>query len=256
MVTIASWNVNSLRARLPQLITWLEREQPDIVGLQELKLSEHESPEEELRASGYYCVCMGQKSYNGVAILAKESPKDVVKGIPGFDDNQARVIAATVCGIRFVCIYAPNGQSLDSDKFHYKLSWYHHLKEYLTQLLLEFPNIVVVGDFNVAPQDRDIYNPQEWQGHILASPKERAAFFELISLGFVDTFRLFEQPPQSFSWWDYRALGFERNHGLRIDHILANTALALSCGKSWIDTSLRKNERPSDHTAVLSTFYL
>jgi exodeoxyribonuclease-3 len=256
MLKVATWNVNSIRTRLSQLAEWLNKEQPDIVGLQELKLSDHEFPNEALNELGYKSVYLGQKSYNGVAILSKEDPKETITGIPGFEDSQARVIATTVGAVRFLSIYAPNGQALDSDKYQYKLEWFTHLKNYLTGILIEYPNTIVVGDFNVAPEDRDVHNPAAWRDSVLVSPAERTAFFQLLELGLIDTFRLFDQAHAAYTWWDYRNLGFERNHGLRIDHILANTNLALSCGHSWVDLAPRKNERPSDHAPVVSEFYI
>jgi len=256
MFKIATWNVNSLRVRLPQVIDWLQNEQPDLIGLQELKLSDAEFPTEALKEIGYHTTCFGQKTYNGVAILSKTEMTDIVTGIPTFPDPQCRILTATVADVRFINVYVPNGQSVGSEKFIYKLEWFSHLRNYLTEILAQYPKTVIVGDFNVAPEDRDVYDPIGWQGNVLVSPPERAAFHELLELGFSDTFRLFEQATKSYSWWDYRGFAFQRNNGLRIDHILASPALALNCLRSWIDKTPRGNERPSDHTPVVSEFFI
>lgn len=249
---LATWNVNSLKVRLPHLVDWLQSAQPDIVCLQELKLEDSKFPSEALQAAGYSAVSSGQKTYNGVAILARLPLEDVQTGIPGFADEQKRVIAATVGGTRVVCLYAPNGQALDSDKFEYKLRWYQALREWLASELLRYPDLAVLGDLNIAPEDRDVHDPKAWEGQIHVSAPERAAFGALLELGLRDSFRLFEQPEKSYSWWDYRMMGFRRNAGLRIDFVLLSAALANRCIACTIDKAPRKLERPSDHTPVVA----
>ena len=249
---IAAWNVNSLKIRLPQLLDWLAREQPDAVCLQELKLEDHNFPTQALEAIGYRSAFCGQKTYNGVAIVAREAPGDVEYGIAGYDDVQKRVISATINGVRLVCAYVPNGQSLDSDKYQYKLGWLKSFSAWLHGEMQKFPDIAVLGDFNIAPEDRDVHDPKAWEGQVLCSPPERSAFQELIGLGFKDSFRLFDQPEKSFSWWDYRMNAFKRKMGLRIDHILVAGGLASGCKSSRIDAAMRANERPSDHAPVIA----
>jgi exodeoxyribonuclease-3 len=252
---LASWNVNSLKVRLPHLLDWLAAEQPDVVCLQETKLEDHNFPQAEINSAGYQVAFSGQKTYNGVALLARETPTDVVFGNPHFPDPQKRLIAATVSGIRVIGAYVPNGQALDSDKYPYKLSWLNALETWLGEELKSHPQLMLAGDFNIAPDDRDVHNPAAWAGQILCSEPERAAFLRLLALGLKDSFRLFEQPEKSFSWWDYRMLGFQRNQGLRIDHILLSEPLAGRCIAAGINREMRKRERPSDHapvTAILS----
>ena len=194
----------------------------------------------------------GQKTYNGVAILSRSALADVSVGIPGLEDEQKRVISATVDGMRVVCVYCPNGQSLDSDKYPYKLAWFDALAAWLKDELARHPKLVVLGDYNVAPEDRDVHDPEAWKDSVLVSEPEREAFRKLLALGLKDSFRLFEQPEKSFSWWDYRMMGFRRNHGLRIDHILLSEPLAAACTAASIDRDMRKLERPSDHAPVLA----
>ena len=252
---LASWNVNSLKVRLPQLLDWLTVEQPDVVCLQETKLEDHNFPQAEINAAGYQVAFSGQKTYNGVALLARETPTDVVFGNPHFPDPQKRLIAATVSGIRVIGAYVPNGQALDSDKYPYKLSWLSALETWVGEELNKHPQLMLAGDFNIAPDDRDVHNPAAWAGQILCSEPERAAFQRLLALGMKDSFRLFDQAEKSFSWWDYRMLGFQKNQGLRIDHILLSEPLAGRCIAAGIDREMRKRERPSDHapvTAMLS----
>ncbi len=249
---LATWNVNSLKVRLPHLSDWLAAAQPDVVCLQELKLEDPKFPRDELSATGYAAVCSGQKTYNGVAILARSPLEDVQTGIPGFADEQKRVIAATVEGVRVVCLYAPNGQALGSDKYDYKLRWYAALREWLGAELMRHPNLAVLGDLNIAPEDRDVHDPKAWEGQVQVSEPERAAFRALLELGFRDSFRLFEQPEKSYSWWDYRMMGFRRNAGLRIDFVLLSPVLASRCTGCTIDKAPRKLERPSDHTPVIA----
>jgi exodeoxyribonuclease-3 len=251
---LAAWNVNSLKVRLPHLTDWLAKTQPDIVCLQELKLEDAKFPRAELEAAGYQAAVSGQKTYNGVAILARNGLSEVSLGMPGFADEQKRVIAATVDGVRSVCVYCPNGQAVGSEKYDYKLRWFAALKEYLAAELARHPRLAVAGDFNVAPEDRDVHDPKAWEGQVLVSDAERAALRELFGLGLKDSFRLFEQPEKSYSWWDYRMMGFRRNAGLRIDHILVTPDLARRCTGSSIDKEPRKLERPSDHAPVIAEF--
>ena len=247
---LATWNVNSLRVRLPQVIDWLRINQPDILCLQETKLSDENFPKNEIAATGYQSVFVGQKTYNGVAILSKESCSEVVTAIPGFVDEQKRVIAATYGRLRIICIYVPNGEAIDSEKYGYKLKWLPALSKWLAQELRNYKKLVLLGDFNIAPEDRDVYNPEIWQGKVLCSQPERAAFNNLLSLGLIDSFRLFEQPEKSYTWWDYRSMAFRFNRGLRIDHILLSQELASSCIACSIDSIMRKLERPSDHAPL------
>jgi exodeoxyribonuclease-3 len=249
---LATWNVNSVNVRLPQLLDWLAAARPDVLCLQELKTEEARFPRQELEAAGYVPAVSGQKTYNGVAILARSAPADIVPGIPGFADEQKRVIAATMQDLRVVCVYCPNGQAVGSDKYEYKLSWFAALRAYLAAELQRHPRLVVLGDFNVAPDDRDVHDPKAWEGQVHVSEPERAAWRALLALGLKDSFRLFEQPEKTFSWWDYRMMAFRRNAGLRIDHILLSDALAQSCVASGVDKAPRKLERPSDHAPVLA----
>ena len=249
---LATWNVNSLKVRLPQLIDWLARCQPDVVCLQETKLEDAAFPLGEIHAAGYHAVFAGQKTYNGVAVLAKTPPTDVTTDNPFFPDAQRRLLATTIDGIRVVCAYVPNGQALDSDKYQYKLAWLAALERWVADQLTATPNLVLAGDFNIAPEDRDVHDPAAWAGQILCSQTERTAFQNLLGLGLQDAFRLFEQPEHTFSWWDYRRLGFQRNRGLRIDHILLSLSLAERCTATWIERDLRKLERPSDHAPVVT----
>jgi exodeoxyribonuclease-3 len=250
---IAAWNVNSLNMRLPRLLAWLAANRPDIVCLQETKLEDAKFPVLETTAAGYTAHFAGQKTYNGVAILVRSdlAASEVAMGIPGFDDEQKRVIAATIAGIRIVGVYVPNGQAVASDKYRYKLAWYAALADMLRGELARHPALAVLGDFNVAPEDRDVHDPALWAGQVLCSDPERAAFRALLDAGLSDSFRLFEQPERTFSWWDYRQLAFPKNNGLRIDHILLSPALASRCAASRIDRAARKGEKPSDHAPVL-----
>jgi exodeoxyribonuclease III len=249
---LATWNVNSLKVRLPHLLDWLRTGAPDAVCLQETKTEDAGFPAEPLRQAGYEAVVSGQKTYNGVAILARAPITDVQRGIPGFDDELKRVISATVSGVRIVCVYAPNGQAPGSDKYAYKLRWYEALAGWLRQELASREHLAVAGDFNVAPEDRDVHDPKRWEGQIHVSEPERAAFRSLVALGLADAFRLFEQPAKEFSWWDYRLAAFQRGWGLRIDQILLSPELAKRCLSCAIDIAPRKLERPSDHAPVLA----
>ncbi len=255
-LTIATWNVNSLRVRLPHLEQWLAATPLDVLALQETKLPDADFPGADVERLGLAGAWHGQKTYNGVALLAREPLGDVGRGIPGFDDAQARVIAGTVRGVRIIDVYVPNGQAVGSDKYAYKLDWLAHLTGYLKAELQRFPLLVVLGDYNIAPEDRDVHDPKAWEGQVHVSPGERAALAGLEALGLVDVFRRFEQPEKSYSWWDYRAAAFRRNAGLRIDLVLASAALAARCSGCRIDVAPRRWERPSDHTPVLATFDL
>ena len=256
---LATWNVNSLAVRLPQLLDWLTANPVDAIVLQETKLVDEKFPHAEIEAAGYRVQRFGQKTYNGVALLCRQAlgeALDVVKNIPGLDDPQARVIAGTVAGVRVVGGYFPNGQAPDSDKFIYKMRWLQALHDWLATELAQHPQLVLLGDFNVAPEDRDVFDPVAWAGQIHCTPQERGHFQALIELGLVDAFRLFEQPPKSWSWWDYRNLAFRKNQGLRIDHILVSAALKDRVEACVIDKLPRKNERPSDHAPVVLTLNL
>ena len=251
---LATWNVNSLKVRLPHLTDWLAGARPDIVCLQELKTEDAKFPRAELEAAGYRSAFSGQKTYNGVAILSRADATQVVAGIPDFPDEQKRVIAATVGGVRVVCVYCPNGQSVGSEKYDYKLRWFGALREYLAAELARHRQLAVAGDFNVAPEDRDVHDPKAWEGQVHVSEPERAAWRALLSLGLKDSFRLFEQPEKIYSWWDYRMMGFRRNAGLRIDQILVSEPLAKRCTACSVDKEPRKLERPSDHAPVIAEF--
>jgi exodeoxyribonuclease-3 len=249
---LATWNVNSIKVRLPHLVDWLASAQPDVLCLQEIKLEEARFPRAELEVAGYRAAVSGQKTYNGVAILSTALLEDVRAGIPGFADEQKRVLAATVGGLRVVCAYCPNGQAVGSDKYDYKLRWFGALRDWLKDELARHPRLAVLGDFNVAPEDRDVHDPKAWEGQVLVSEPERAALRALLELGLADSFRLFAQPEKSFTWWDYRRMGFRRNAGLRIDHALLSPELARRCVACTIDKAPRKLERPSDHAPVIA----
>jgi exodeoxyribonuclease-3 len=249
---LATWNVNSLKVRLPQLLSWLAQRSPDVLCLQETKLEDGSFPVTELEGAGYRVLYCGQKTYNGVAILSRLDGVDAVRCIPRFDDEQKRVLAATVDGVRVVCVYCPNGESVASPKYQYKLAWYAALRDWLAQELQRYPQLAVLGDFNVAPEDRDVHDPRLWEGKVLFSEPERKALAALLELGLQDSFRLFEQPDKSFTWWDYRMNQFKRNMGLRIDHILLSQPLAIQAKASFIDKAVRAQERPSDHAPVVT----
>ena len=249
---LAAWNINSLKIRLPQVVDWLSSARPDVLCLQETKIEDDTFPLAEIRSAGYQAIYSGQKTYNGVAILSKQHGKETVTAIPEFNDAQKRVLAATIENVRVICVYAPNGQSVDSDKYRYKLEWFAAFNNWLKAELTRYPQLAVLGDLNIAPEDRDVYDPQAWEGNVLVSPKEREAFRELLNVGLKDSFRLFDQPEKSFSWWDYRLGAFRRNLGLRIDHILLSSALAPYCKSSTIDIKPRLAGRPSDHAPVLA----
>jgi exodeoxyribonuclease-3 len=254
---VATWNVNSLNVRLGHLLQWLKTEAIDIVCLQETKLTDENFPVAALTEAGYRSLFSGQKTYNGVAILLRQGTVrevgDVQNGIPGLEDEQRRLIAATIDGVRVVCAYVPNGQAVGSDKYSYKLKWIASLHDWLRDELQRHRRLLVAGDFNIAPEPRDVHDPEAWSGQVLFSEPERAAFRALLNLGLKDSFRLFEQPGRMYTWWDYRNLAFRRKQGLRIDHILMNAELAALCSACSIDVGLRKLEQPSDHAPVIAT---
>ncbi|ALT77233.1 exodeoxyribonuclease III [Paucibacter sp. KCTC 42545] len=251
---LATWNVNSLTVRLPQMLDWLSANPVDVLVLQETKQTDDKFPAAEIEAAGYSVQWFGQKTYNGVALLSRSGALEVQKNIPGLADEQARVIAGTVDGVRCIGAYFPNGQAPDSDKFVYKMGWLTALREWVAAELKVHDKLVLMGDFNIAPEDRDVYDPVAWAGQIHCTPEERAHFQGLLDLGLVDAFRLFEQPAKSWSWWDYRNLAFRKNQGLRIDHILVSKALQAGVKSCLIDKVPRKNERPSDHAPVVVEF--
>ena len=251
---IASWNVNSLRVRLPQVLEWLEDNPVDVLALQETKMVDEDFPVEEIQQAGYQVQYSGQKTYNGVAILSKQEGSDVVKDIKALKDPQRRILAVTVDDVRVLNLYVVNGKEVGSDKYEYKLDWLKKVTAFIKQDLKKYPNYVVLGDFNIAPEDADVHDPDSWKDKILCSSKEREALQAITDLGFVDSFRLFDQEENSFSWWDYRAAGFQRNLGLRIDLILASSVLEASCSFSVVDKAPRSNERPSDHAPVIAEF--
>lgn len=255
---LASWNVNSLRVRLPQVLEWIGQTQPDLLALQETKLQDENFPHDEFAAVGYDSLSNGQKTYNGVALLARRplTLDEVERDLPDSNDPQRRLLAASCGSIRFINLYVPNGSEVGSDKFQYKLDWLDGLIAYLKTQLARYPRLVVVGDFNIAPEDRDVYDPEAWRGSVLVSEPEREKFRQLLGLGFKDSFRLFDQPGASFSWWDYRAAAFRRNLGLRIDHILVSDELADKITVATIDTEPRRLNRPSDHAPVIATLEL
>ena len=247
---LAAWNVNSLKVRLDQVFDWLAQHQPDALCLQETKLEDAKFPAEAFREAGWQVAYSGQKTYNGVAIVSPHTIVDVQMGIPGLADEQKRVIAGTVAGVRVVCAYFPNGQAVGSDKYAYKLAWLQALHRWLEGEVGAHPQLALLGDYNIAPDDRDVHDPALWAGQVLCSEPEREAFRRLVALGFADSYRLFEQPPATFSWWDYRQGGFRRNLGLRIDHVLLSAPLAARCTAAGIDVEPRRHERPSDHAPV------
>ena len=254
---IATWNINSLTVRLPQVLDWLAANPVDVLGLQELKLTDDKFPVEALKEAGYEAAFLGQKTYNGVALLSRHPLRDVVRNLSGFEDEQARVVSATVDApggpLRVVNGYFVNGQAPGTEKFAYKMRWLDALHAQVQAELTEHPRLVLVGDFNVAPEDRDTYDPEGLRGTIHHTPEERQHFQALLALGLHDAYRLFDQPDKSFSWWDYRMLGFQKNRGLRIDHILVSDALRPKVQACHIDRAPRKNPQPSDHTPLVVT---
>lgn len=254
MFSIATWNVNSLRVRGEQLMQWLRDTQPDVVALQETKMQDPDFPHPEFTAAGYHSVFSGQKTYNGVALLSRQPMTDFVRDIPDFDDPPRRMLAANIGGFRVINLYVPNGQAPGTGKFAYKLQWLEALRRWLEKEVAAHPGLIVLGDFNIAPEDRDVHDPAAWAGSVHVSPEERAALRGILDLGLVDAFRQFEQPEKSFSWWDYRQGAFRRNHGLRIDLILVHRQLLPRLRGCRIDVEPRRAERASDHTPVIATF--
>ena len=248
---LATWNVNSLKVRLPQVLDFLAVHKPDVLCLQETKLEDDKFPVLDILSAGYQVVFSGQKTYNGVAILSLQAPQEVTIGIADFDDPQKRVIAVLINGVRVVCVYIPNGESVTSEKYGYKLDWLRRLNSCLKMELEKYPRLAILGDYNIAPEDRDVHDPKFWEGKVLFSEREKAAFNELVALGLCDSFRLFEQAEKSYTWWDYRMNGFKRNLGLRIDHILLSAELVKNCKSCSIDRDRRTHDRPSDHAPVM-----
>lgn len=248
---IATWNVNSLNVRLPHVLQWLQQAAPDVLCLQELKLEDHKFPRAELEAAGYQVAFTGQKTYNGVAILSRQPLQDIQYNLPNLADEQRRLVAATIGGIRVVCGYFPNGQALDSEKYPYKLGWLAALHDWLQTELQRYPALALLGDYNIAPADLDVHDPKAWEGQVLVSPPEREAWQRLLALGLTDAYRhLQPDTEKAFTWWDYRMNGFRRNLGLRIDHILLSAPLLANLHSCDIDREPRSWERPSDHTPV------
>ena len=258
MLKIASWNVNSLNVRLPHLLAWMEIARPDILALQETKLPDDRFPLHDLQAAGYRCVFSGQPTYNGVAVLSREPAGEIVTDIPGLEDPQRRILAVTVPtalgNIRVINLYVVNGSEVGSEKYAYKLDWLEKVTAWLKEEALRHPRIVVLGDFNIAPDDRDVHDAEAWRGKILCSEPERAALKRMFDLGLADSFRLFEQEERIFSWWDYRMNAFRRKQGLRIDLLLVSEELAKLCAASYVDIEPRRQERPSDHAPVIAEF--
>lgn len=253
---IATWNVNSLNVRLPHVVDWLASAEPDVLVLQEIKQVSEAFPAESFAEAGYQSVASGQKTYNGVAVISRKPSADHVTDFPGFEDPQRRILASTIDDVRVVNLYVPNGHSVGSETYEYKLGWLAALRGFLEDELKTHDKLVVLGDFNIAPEDRDVYDAEKWGDDILCSPLEREALGELLKLGLTDVYRNFEQPEKAFSWWDYRRAGFQRNAGLRIDLILTSNAMTAACQASYIDREPRTWERPSDHTPVIAEFSL
>lgn len=251
---IASWNVNSLRVRLPHVLTWLADVQPDVLALQETKVPDEEFPYAAFADAGYMSVTSGQKTYNGVAMLSRIQAQDVITNLPELEDPQRRVLAAVIGDIRVLNLYVPNGESVVSSKYQYKLNWLHKLDLFLKQELVKHPKAIVLGDFNIAPADIDVHNPKLWEGQVLFSQPERKAFNDMLQVGFNDCYRKLNPEEQNYSWWDYRMNAYKRNLGLRIDHILASDELMAMCQKCYIDKAPRGWERPSDHAPVIAEF--
>ncbi|MCP1728244.1 exodeoxyribonuclease-3 [Natronospira proteinivora] len=248
--SIVSWNVNSIRVREQQVHDWIKEHEPSVVGLQETKVPDDVFPAATYEALGYHSIINGQRTYNGVALISREPGRDVVTDIPGFEDPQRRVLAATYGDLRVINLYVPNGQAVGSEKFAYKLDWLAHLTEWLKEETARHEKLVVMGDFNIAPADADVHDPEAWRGKILFSEQEHAALDRILALGLEDSFRLFDQEPEQFSWWDFRTRAFRRNRGLRIDLALTSKGLREQVKGSWIDIEPRKAERPSDHAPV------
>lgn len=253
---LASWNVNSLKVRLDQVLKWIESSQVDVLALQETKMVDEQFPVDAFTSRGFSVVFSGQKTYNGTAIISRQPMTDIVMDIPLMDDPQRRILAATIGDLRVIDLYVPNGSEVGSDKYQYKLAWLNSVNLFIKEQLLRYPKLAVVGDFNIAPEDKDVHAPEEWQGCVLVSKPERDAFNGLIALGLHDSFRVLHPDMQTFSWWDYRAAGFRRNRGLRIDHILLSAPLMQVCTDVAVDVEPRRAERPSDHAPVLASLDL
>jgi len=251
---IASWNVNSLKVRLDQVLSWLDQHRPDILGLQETKLIDARFPLEPFAELGYHALFSGQPTYNGVALISRAQATQGLSEIPGFPDAQKRVLAATIAGLRVINLYVVNGKAVGSDKYAYKLDWLAAVQTWLSDELDRHPDLVVMGDFNIAPDDRDVYDPEAWREKILCSTPERDALQHILGLGLHDTFRQFDQAAGIYSWWDYRAAMFRRKLGLRIDLILCSESLRKTLRASYIDSEPRRQERPSDHAPVIAEF--
>ena len=251
---IATWNVNSMKVRLPHVVEWLQNHEPDVLVLQEIKQLTENFPTEALQEIGYHSIASGQKTYNGVAVISKRPATDPVTDFPDLDDPQRRILASTVDDVRIIDLYIPNGSEVGSEKYEYKLNWLKSLRNFLEAEMQRHENVIVLGDFNIAPADADVYDPEKWGDAILCSPPEREALGELFELGLTDVFRKFEHPEGTFSWWDYRAAGFRRNAGLRIDLILTSDNMTERCKTSYVDKEPRAWERPSDHAPVVAEF--
>lgn len=253
---LATWNVNSLNVRLPHVLDWTAKHAPDVLCLQETKLEDAKFPAQALKEAGYESLFSGQRAYNGVAILSRTPVTEALKGISGLDDAQQRVLSATIAGVRVVCAYVPNGENLESPKFQYKMGWLTAFREWLRDELARYPLLVVAGDYNIAPEARDVHDPELWAAKIHFTPPEREALHALFGIGLVDAFRLFDQPERSYTWWDYRMMAFRRKMGLRIDHILLSPQLSKRCTSCTIDVEPRRLERPSDHAPVIAELAL
>ena len=251
---LATWNVNSLRVRLPHVLSWLQAEQPDVLALQEIKMPDADFPLDVIRQAGYHATFSGQRTYNGMALLTRVPAQEVVVDMPLLEDPQRRVLAATISGIRIMNLYVPNGESVNSDKYHYKLNWLAKLQDWLSRDMATYPHLIITGDFNIAPHAIDVHDPLQWEGKILCSDKEREALDQLLSLGLHDCFRKHSPDLKAYSWWDYRLNAFKRNLGLRIDHIFASHTLIPHCISCHIDKAPRALERPSDHAPVVAEF--
>jgi len=251
---IATWNVNSMNVRQPHVIEWLQNHEPDVLVLQEIKQVTEKFPAEKLKAIGYHSIASGQKTYNGVAVISKTPATDPVIDFPDLEDPQRRILATTINGVRVINLYIPNGSEVGSDKYEYKLGWLASLYRFIKAEMQEHDKLVVLGDFNIAPADADVHDPEKWGEAILCSPPERKALSDLLDLGLTDVFRKFEHPEKTFSWWDYRAAGFRRNAGLRIDLILTTDTMTECCTASYVDKEPRVWERPSDHAPVVAEF--
>ena len=254
MFKIATWNVNSLKVRLPHVLTWMEKEKPDVLALQETKSVDENFPVDAIKEAGYQVSFTGQKTYNGVATISKSPIKTISKGLPNFSDEQKRVLVINTKNIIILNIYVPNGSEINSEKYKYKLKWLSKLHPYIKKLQKKNSRLIILGDFNIAPEDRDVHDPKEWEGCVLVSKSERNEFEKLLSNNMIDCFRIFNNENNHFSWWDYRAASFRRNRGVRIDHILASKSMSQSCKACYIDKGPRKLERPSDHTPVIGEF--